>query len=98
MPKTKIGKLSAGLIGAFVVFLVLFYILVASGQRGGETFFSNLVLTIPILLAGVCGIVGFVTGLMAIIKQRERNALVFIAVVIGALVILWIAAEFIFPH
>jgi len=98
MPKTKIGKLSVGLIGAFIILLILFYILVATGQRGGETFFSNQALAVPILLAGLCGIVAFVTGLIAIIKQRERAVLVYLAVVIGALVTLWTAAEIMFPH
>ncbi|MBU0597916.1 hypothetical protein KKF61_02875 [Patescibacteria group bacterium] len=98
MPRTKIGKWSAGLIGAFVVFLALFYVIVATGQRGGEGFFDNLYLTISILLAGVCGVASFVAGLIAIIKQRERAVLVYLAVIIGALVTLWIAAEIFFPH
>ena len=98
MPHSKIGKWSVGFFGAFIFFLMLFYIIVATGQRGGETFFSNLALTIPMLLAGTCSVAGFVTGLIAIIKKRERSGLTYVAVVIGALVILWIAAEVLFPH
>ena len=98
MPRTKLGKWSVGLIGVFFICLLLFYALVISGQRGGESFFSNLALTIPMLIAGVCGIAALAVGLIAIIRHRERSALVYLAVVIGALVTLWIAAEFIFPH
>jgi len=98
MPHTKMGKWSVSLISAFILFLLIFYVLVATGQRGGDTFFSNLTLTIPILLAGACGIAAFITGLIAIIKYRERSALTYAAVVIGALVTLWTAAEIIFPH
>ena len=45
LPKTTLGKWSTGLITAFIVFLAAFQLLVASLQRGDETFFSNLVLT-----------------------------------------------------
>ncbi|MDP2685199.1 MAG: hypothetical protein Q8P20_09270 [bacterium] len=98
MPKTRYGKWSVYLIGLFIIFLLIFYALIASGQRGGDTFFSNWALTIPILLAGICGIAGFVTGLIAILKQRERSVLVYVAVVIGALATFFATAEIIFPH
>ncbi len=98
MPHTKMGKWSVSLISAFFVLMLIFYGFIIAGQRGGEAFFSNLTLTIPILLAGACGIAAFVTGLIAIIKYRERSALTYAAVVIGALVTLWTAAEIIFPH
>ena len=98
MPKTKLGKWSVGLLGTIIVLLALFAVLVGTGQRGGDNFFSNLWLTIPMLLAGSCALAGMVVGLMAIIKKRERGWLVFVAVVIGAFVTLFIAAELLFPH
>ncbi len=98
MPSTKIGKWSVSLISAFFVLILIFYGFIIAGQRGGDGFFDNLYLAIPAVLAGVCGIASFVVGLMAIIKQRERSALVYLAVVIGALVTLFIAAEILFPH
>lgn len=98
MPRTKLGKWSVGLLGAFIFFIVLLNVLIATGQRGGDTFFSNTALTIPLLLAGAGGIGGFVVGLMAIIKQRERGWLVYIAVVIGAFVTMFAGGELFFPH
>jgi len=98
MPRTKLGEWSVGLISVFFVLLLIFYGFIIAGQRGGQGFFDNLFLAIPAVLAGACGIASFVVGPMAIIKQRERSALVYLAVVIGALVTLWIAAEIIFPH
>jgi len=98
MPHTKMGKWSVRLIGAFFVSLFVLYVFIIAGQRGGESFFSNLTLAIPGLLAGACSVAGFVVGIIAIAKQRERSALVYLAVVIGALVTLFIAAEIIFPH
>ena len=98
MPKTKAGKWAVSMAGAFIVLLLVFYGIVISGQRGGETYFSNLALAIPITLAGVCAVAGLVVGLIAVIRKRERSGLVYVAIVIGALVTLWTAAEIIFPH
>ena len=98
MPHTKIGKWSVGLIGAFFVLLLGFYLFVSAGQRGGNAFFSESSLTILLLLAFACGVAGFVIGIVAIAKQKERAMLVYSSVVIGALVTLWIASETYFPH
>ena len=98
MPKTKLGKWSVSLIGAFIVFLLIFYAIITTGQRGGDTFFSNMYLTIPFLLAAISGISSFICGLIAIIKQRERSVLVFISSFLGFLITLFLAAEIIFPH
>ena len=97
-PKTTLGKWSVSLIIAFMVLLGVFQLLVASGQRGGETFFSNLILTIPMLTAGVSGISAFVTGLIGIIKSRERSVIVYLAALIGLFVLLFGIGEIVFPH
>ena len=98
MPKTTLGKWSVALIVAFIILLVSFQLLVASGQRGSETFFSALILTVPILIAGITGVSAFVTGLIGVIRSRERSVSVYLAVTIGLLVLLWVLAEIIFPH
>ena len=98
MPKTLSGKWSAGLIVAFGLFLVSFQLLVASGQRGGDTFFSNLMLTVPILLAGTSGVSAFLTGLIGIIRSKERSVLVYLATAIGLFVLLFLLGEILFPH
>ena len=83
---------------AFVVFFTAFHLLVASGQRGGETFFSNLVLTIPILLAGTSGVFAFLIGLISVIKNRALSILVYLAMLIGFLILIFLIGEVIFPH
>ena len=98
MPKTILGKWSVGLIGSFIIWMAALFILISSGQRGGEGFFDNLYLTIPGLLSGLSGIAAFIIGLIAIIKQRERAILVFISSFIGFLIFLFILAEVAFPH
>ena len=92
------GRWSIGLIASLFLFYVLFQLLVASGQRGGETFFSNLALTIPILLAGISGLSAFLTGIIGIIKSKERSVLVFLATTIGFFVLTFWLGEVLFPH
>lgn len=51
------------------------------------------------MLAGiVSGILAFVTGLIAAIRQKERASLVYVAIIIGALLILFLVGEVLFPH
>ena len=98
MPKTKLGKLSVGLLGGFVILLVIFFLLIASGQRGGATFFSNLYLAVPFILAGICGVISFVCGMVAIVKTKEHSVLVYISTFIGFFVTLYLFAEIAYPH
>jgi len=101
-PKTTLGKWSVALIVAFIVFMVAhqvaFQLLVASGWRGGETFFSTLVAIAPVILIGIYGVSAFVTGLIGIIRSRERSVIVYLAVTIGLLVLLFFLGEVISPH
>lgn len=98
LPKTKLGKLSVIFIIAFFLFLFISQLLVASGQRGGETFCSNLTLSIPILLAGFFGISSFFAGIIDIIKNKERAILVFLAAMLGFFVLAFVLGEILFPH
>ena len=97
-PITSLGQWSARLIVGFLLFLALFFGLVASGQRGGDTFFSNPILTIPMLIAVVLAICAFFTGISSIIKDRERAIFVWISTILGFFVLLFGLAEIIFPH
>jgi hypothetical protein len=97
-PKTKLGNKSACFILIFAVSIASFYILVASGQRGGATFFSNPILTAPVLTAATSGIAAFITGLVSIIKHRERSISVYLAVGFGLFTLLFVLGEIIYPH
>ena len=98
IPKTRLGKWSIWLIIAFIVLFIIFQLLVASGQRGGATFFSNIALSVPMLIAGVSGISAFFTGIIGIIKSKERSVLVFIATIIGFFILFFVVGEFLVPH
>lgn len=97
-PRTKFGKYSLILIILFFLFFMFMNFLILLGQRGGKNFFSNLRLSIPGLLAGVFGICSFFTGIISIIKSKERAILVFISTLIGLFILFFVAGEVIFPH
>lgn len=92
------GKWSVRLMCLFFIFLAKFFILIALGQRGGETFFSNLLLAIPGLLAAVSGVGAFFVGMVSIVNNKERSFLVFVSTGIGFLILLWCILEILFPH
>jgi len=98
MLKTRLGKWSVGLIVIFFLSLATLYFFIALGQRGGEGFFSNLLLAIPGLVAGISGIFAFFTGIISIFKHKERAVFVFLSTAIGFLVLFWCLAEILFPH
>lgn len=98
LPKTHLGKWSTGLFAVCIVFFVIFQILVASGQRGGETFLDNIPLSLNGLVFVISGISAFFTGIISIVKGKERSALAFISTIIGLLILIFVIGEFIFPH
>lgn len=87
MPKTKLGKWSVGLIIASCVLFGLLQLLAVSGQKGGESFSDNLLLAIPGFSTAIAGIMAFITGIISIIKSKERSVLVFVSTFIGFLVL-----------
>jgi hypothetical protein len=97
-PFTILGKCSVWLIIVSLSFFIVFYALVASVQRGGDTFFSNLALTIPMLIAAISAISSFFTGIISIIRNRERAIFVYVSTIIGFFVLLFGLGEIIFPH
>lgn len=98
MPRSNLGKLCCwlgiGSVGAFGIFFAL----VASGQRGGDTFFSNLWLSIPVLAAAALAISGAVVGSVAVLGRRERAIAVFAVIAFGLFVAAFAAGELVFPH
>ena len=48
-------------------------------------------------IAGL-GVIGFVLGTISMIKNKDRSLLTLLSVILGLVVVLWIAAEILFPH
>lgn len=86
------------LLAASFVLFIAFFAFVASGQRGGESFFSNLWLSATILPAAGLAMAGGAVGLAAAIKQAERSLGVLVAIVFGCSVLLFVIGELVFPH
>jgi hypothetical protein len=86
LPDSKAG------IGSLVMFLILilclafFFIMISVfNQRGGATFFSNLTLTIPMLLAWASGVTSFILGMKSLSKDSHKSFLVIIVTVLTLL-------------
>ena len=97
-PSTQLGWWSVGLTVGFFVFFGVFQILVASGQRGGETFFSNPWLSVSMLTAASLAIAGGVTAVIGIFWKRGRSLFSFFALLLGFFVVVFIVGEIAFPH
>lgn len=95
LPMTTPGRLSLWLWVAFVALFVVFWFAVALdlGPDSSETFFSNLYLAIPLMLAGGCAIAGGTVAAYALLVRHERSLLVVGVLVFGVFVALFTVAE-----
>ncbi len=84
LPKTSLGRWSLGLAIAFIPFLVAAVVLAGSDLYGinenGELFNPVLTVVLTIFVVGTSG-ASLVTGLISMIKRRERSILVFLGMV-----------------
>lgn len=86
--KAKIGKLSA--------ILTLLFIVLMSIKLSALSVLIRLPLPTPII--AVIGVTGFITGIVSIIKNKDRALLTLISIPVGLLIIFWTIAEIAFPH
>ena len=105
IPKTTLGKWSLGLAAAMPVLFFIgmsFTTLLYKSVPAGGTILKDITvrpaLTLTMLAGMGSGISAFVIGLIAIIRQKERAALVYGATLIGALLIIFLLGEFLSPH
>ena len=99
LPTTTLGKWSIGLGISLILFFVLsFAIIILGHQTGGETFLDNLYIAIPMFLAGTSGVFGLITGIIGILRYKERSALVFLSATVGLFVLFLVLGEFLAPH
>jgi hypothetical protein len=105
MPETKLGKVSVLLIIAMpVLFLIgstlagLLYRGLSAGSSITEDLMARPALALAMLAGMVCGISAFLTGLFAIVRQKENALSVYLATSIGGMLIVFLAGEFLFPH
>ena len=97
MTATPSGRRAGRLLGSAALLFAGFIVLVASGQRGGETFFSNPALSITMLGAAALAVAAGSFGVRALL-HRDRSVMVFAAIAVATVVILWTTLELAFPH
>ncbi len=83
LPKTPSGKWALGLSLAFIVLMAV-----------------KIIGFLPLPTFGIAalGLAGFIFGIVAVFKNRDRALLIVIPVLAGIVIVLWTAAELIFPH
>lgn len=104
-PNSALGKWSVGLIVAMpILFFVgsFFVNSLYASVPAGDTILADIsarpALALTMLAGMAAGIAAFVTGLLAIIRQKDRALLVYVSTAIGALLLLFLAGELLFPH
>lgn len=98
LPATRLGRWSLGLVLCFWAFIGLASILVAAGQEGGDRFFSNLWLAVPMLIAGTAGVAAGAAAGVAVLRRGERSVLVVLTSLWGLVVALFWLGELSDPH
>jgi len=78
LPKSLLGRWSVGLVVASILFFVLSQVILGPGPD----YNMPLAYTLTIVLTGIA-VAALVTGLISIIKSKERSILVFVAMAIG---------------
>jgi len=105
IPSTKIGVWSVGLIAVMAILFVIgpsfsdsFYESVPAGSTIPADIAARPALALSMLAGMAAGVLGLITGLLALVKQKEKALLVYLSTVIGGILTLYLIAEFAFPH
>ena len=105
MPKTKLGKWSISLILAMVVFFVIGLSLpniLYESAPGSNSFLDDIInrplLALSMLAGGGAGISALITGLIAVLKRKERAILVYGSTLLGAAITFFVVTMFLFPE
>ena len=104
-PKSKIGGWSVGLIAVMAICFIIGPMLsdtVYESIPAGNTILADITarpaLALTMLAGMAAGVSSFVTGLLGLIRQKDKTLLVYLSTVIGGLLTLYLIAELAFPH
>jgi hypothetical protein len=104
-PKTTLGKWSVGLIVAMPIQFIIgssFTNSLYKSVPAGGTILADIAarpaLALTMLAGMVAGILAFIVGLLAIVRRKENALLVYVSTVIGALFMLYLTGEMVYPH
>ncbi len=97
LPKTRRGAWATGLLTGGLGLFAVFFALVVSGQRGGDTFLGNLWLSGTILPGAILVVAAAGAGLAAL-HHQDHTIPVYTAITFGLAVLLFVTAEFTAGH
>ena len=86
MPRTRLGFWAVRLLIAFAALFVTLSALVAAGQRG--VWLVSLV--IPLFFSGL---LAAATAAVAVVRRGERSALVFLPLIVGIVIAIFLLGE-----
>ncbi len=92
----KIQIYSKKALGKWSAILTLLFIALMTIKISTLSMYIRLPLPTPFI--AIIGIVGFVLGVISIIKNKDRAILTVISIPVGLIIFFWTAAEIIFPH
>lgn len=105
IPGNRLGRWSVGLIVLMPILFVIgssFLSSLYESVPAGGTFLADIgarpILALTMLAGMAAGISGFITGLLAIVKQKEKALLVYISTLIGGVVTLYLVGLVAFPN
>ena len=90
LPKTSLGRWSVSLAAAFILVVVLNILLGPTACNVLEFNSGSIELRIFFVALCITGIGTLVTGLIGIIKSKERSLLTFLALLVGLFTLLFI--------
>lgn len=97
-PQSKWGEQSLALLLVFCLFLIIARIVVAvQHPEPDQPLFSNLPLDIPMLCAIITATLGGLTGLYAIVKEKDYSVTVSVATIVGMAVLFLVIRNFAAP-
>jgi hypothetical protein len=96
-PGTSLGRVALGLAGVFVVATLIFLYMSAMGETGGDAFFDNPRLAVPIMVALVAGMASGVASGIAILRREERSIVTGLTLALGVFVAWFTVAVVLFP-
>jgi hypothetical protein len=98
LPHTRWGWEALALLGLHIASMIFAMLMVATGQQGGETFFDNLWISVPMFIAGGAAIAAGALAVASIIFRGERSLFVFAALLLGLFVAWFAIGEVVSPH
>jgi hypothetical protein len=93
LPKSFLGKWAVGLAATFILLLVLSGVLTGLGGMGPGLFG-------PILgvAFGVSGLGALATGVISVLRGKDRSILVLLALALGLFTLIFLLGELLIPH